>query len=35
LFEQRAALELLELDALVARSAIAWLVMFALLQLLR
>jgi len=35
LFEQRAGAELLELDALIARSAIAWLVMFALLQMLR
>lgn len=35
LFEQRASAELLELDALIGRSAIAWLVMFALLQMLR
>lgn len=34
-FHERAVLELHELDALLARSAIAWLVMFALLQLLR
>lgn len=34
-FPERAVLELRELDALIARSAIAWLVMFALLQMLR
>ena len=34
-FPERAAAELQELDALLARSAIAWLVMFALLQMLR
>lgn len=34
-FPERAVLELRELDALLARSAIAWLVMFALLQMLR
>lgn len=34
-FPERAAAELQELDALVARSAIAWLVMFALLRMLR
>lgn len=34
-FPERAVIELHELDALLARSAIAWLVMFALLQMLR
>lgn len=34
-FPERAVIELRELDALLARSAIAWLVMFALLQMLR
>ncbi len=34
-FPERAVAELQELDALLARSAIAWLVMFALLQMLR
>lgn len=34
-FGQRAGAELLELDALIARSSIAWLVMLALLQMLR
>jgi AmpE protein len=35
LFPDRAVIELRELDALLARSAIAWLVLFALLQMLR
>jgi len=35
IFPERAVIELRELDALLARSAIAWLVMFALLQMLR